>query len=301
MTVFRSDIAQAIEETLDEVITDKTDGVEAKAVFPKWMKVGRMTKAIKDDLEVGGPGLLHEKPEGQDTAMGNIVEGYITRYLSRTFGRRIAITEEAIEDNEYDRVLNATGRLKRGAWKTFDYEATKVLIRGFNTAFPGGDGLPLWSASHTLPHGGVFSNLFATPMSPSRAAFVVGRALTAKYPSQDGLIEGEEIEKVVCPVEQQSEWEMLTMSPKAPEPGEFNAINVLERANITVVPVKYWTTTTTNWAFITGCPYGIQFLWRRKLKSASWVENAATIMQYQVTARFATGWSDPRSTLGSNA
>lgn len=299
--VFTSTVATAIEETLDDIITDKTDGVEAKAVFPKWMQVGRMSKAYKDDLEVGGVGLLHEKPEGMEASMGQIREGYVTRYLARTFARRMAITEEAIEDNEYERVIQAAKRLKRAAWKTKDYDATKILIRGFNTAYPGGDGLPLWSASHTLPHGGTFSNVFATPMSPSRAAFIVGRAQAGKFPSQDGTIEGKELEKIVCPLEQQSEWEMLTMSPKAPEAGEFNAINVLARAKLTVVPVKYWNTTTTQWAFLTDCEYGIRFLNRRNIRATSWVENSRTVMQHQVDARWATGWSDPRITLGSQA
>ena len=40
-------------------------------------------------------------------------------------------------------------------------DAALMLVRATNTGYPGGDTLPLASASHTLPHGGTF---YASPV-----------------------------------------------------------------------------------------------------------------------------------------
>ncbi len=301
-TVFTSSIANALKETLEMVIDDDTDGYDSKALLHQWMTEQSMSDNYEDDLESGGPGLASEKPEGQEIATGTIREGYITRYIARTFALKLIITEEAIEDNKYSKIINAARRLKRALWKTADIDATNILVRGFNTAFVGGDGLPLWSASHTLPHGGTFSNLMAVPMSPSKAAVVTATSQIRKYPGHDGITEGFEPKVVVCPTEQWATWDELLGSKFTPEAGNFSEVNVVNSSlDLKAVPIKYWNNTTTNWAMMTDCDYGINFRWRRKPRSRSWVDNDQELMKYGISARWARGWSDPRCTYGVNA
>lgn len=303
MEIFTGTVANGLKKTLNKVITDKTDNLESKMVLKRWCKQPSMEDNYEDDLEVGGPGLATEKPEGQEIAIGTIQEGYITRYIARTFALRLLITEEAMEDCKYPEMIKAAKRLKRAMMKTADIDAANMKVRGFNTAYVGGDGLPLWSASHTLPGGGTFSNTMATPMSPSRIGLQTALTQIKKFPSQDGIVEGYEGEKILCPIEQEFLWEEIVGSKMAPEAGEFNRINVVNRlfGMSDIVADPHWSNTTTNWAVQTDAEDGFQFRWRRRPRARTWVENSHEVMMHSQSARWARGWSNPRCTLGVQA
>lgn len=297
--ILTSVIANSLKETLNEIIDDSTDSLESSTIFRKYCKVGSMDDHYEDDLEMGGPGFASEKTEAGEMATGSIREGYMTRYIARTFALKMLISEEAMEDNKYPKVIAAGRRLKRAMWKTADVDAANMLVRAFNTAYVGGDGQPLASASHTLPNGGTFSNVLATPMSPCRASFIIARSQVMKFPGHDGTIEGNDIKAVVHPVEQWAVWEGLVKSTKAPD--GWNEINVANTHDFECIPVKYWTNTTTNYMFITDADNGLQFKWRRKPRSRTWTDNGLETMIHGISARWARGWSDPRAVLAVQA
>lgn len=297
-TVFTSTVANNLKETLEEIIDDPFDNPESSLVCTKWMESGSMSDNYEDDLEMGGPGLAAETAEGTPIPAGTIQEGYITRYLARKFSLKLMITEEAIEDSKYPQVLSAAKRLKRALYKTMDIDMTNILVRATNTAFVGGDGLPLASNAHTIPGGGTFSNTMAVPMAPSVLALTVATTQTRLYPGHDGITEGNEPKKVVFPTPQWALWDVILKSTGAPDPGEFNAINVANQSlDITPVPIKYWSNTTTNWALITDADNGVNYRWRRRPRSRTWIDNDQEIMNYGISARWSRGWSDPRGVL----
>lgn len=302
MLIMRSVIAQALKETLEEIIDDDTDGYESSADYKKFCETKSMSDAYEDDQEYGGPGLASEKAEGVAMATGTINEGYTTRYMARTFALKLHVTEEAMEDNKYERVIRAASRLKRSMWKTIDIDCTYMLARATNANYIGGDGVSLGSASHTLPDGGTWSNLLGTAASPSRAAVIAATSQIRKYPGHDGVTEGYQPKKVVCPTEQWAVWEGLVKSTKAPEAGQFNEINVVNSSlDLTVVPLKHWSNTTTNWGIITDADNGLNIRFRRKPRSRTWTDNAEEVMSYGISARWARGWSDARCFLFSDA
>lgn len=301
-TVFQGAIYDALKNTIDDIIDDDLDGYEKNVVMAKWMDEGSMEDAYVDDLEMGGPGILREKPEGEDIPMGTIREGALTRYVAKTFALGIAVTQEAMEDCKYSEVISAARRLKRALWKTVDYDSTNVLIRMFNTSYVGGDGQPLCSNAHPLPNGGTMSNIMATPMAPSVQAVAIATTQIRKFPGHDGLFDMYMPKKILCPVDQWEAWAVITGSSKRPEAGEFNAINVVNQdLKLTVVPNVFWSSTSTNWALKTDVEKGLVWKWRVRPKSASWVNNEQTLMKYSIRARWARLWSDPRGILGVNA
>src|SRR5690349_2830393 len=259
MSVFRSVLANTLKNTLNKIIDDDTDGVKSKVVFTKYCDEIPMSDAYEDDLETAGPGLASDTPEGTEIPLGTIREGAMTRYIARKFALKLVVSEEMMEDGKYPDAIKAARRLKRAMWLTADVDAALMLVRAENTGYVGGDGQPLASASHTLPHGGTFSNLMATPMTPSRAAWHVATAAIRTFPGHDGIRSRLTPKRVLCPVEQESTWEELTESTMAPEPGNFATINIIKRANIEVVGVTHWTNTTTNWAVQTDADNGLNF------------------------------------------
>jgi hypothetical protein len=301
MEVFSSTVFATLKDTLQDIIMDDSDGYESSMVWTKWCEKKTMSDAYEDDIEFAGPGLASEVAEGTEIPIGGITQGNLIRYFSRKFGLRMIITEEAMEDTKYSKVIEAARHLKRSMFKTQDIDATMMLVRGFSTSYPGADGQPLFSASHTLPNGGTYSNLLATPLSPSRAAVIAITSMVRKLPGLDGIIEGEEPKDVVCPTEQWAVWAGVTQSEKAPEPGSFNEINVAKTVIKSVIPVKYWTNTTTNYAVTTTADGGPNMRIRRKPKARTWVENSNEVALHSISARWGRGWSNARAIIGVNA
>ena len=293
MTVFSGSFWNTLKDTLDLIVMDKSDGLEAKAQLSKYFDVTTMKDQYEDDLEVAGPGLASETPEGVEIATGTLREGTLTRYQARKFGLKIIITEELMEDSKYPEAIKAALHLKRAMHKTREVDGALVLVRAENTAYPGGDGLCLANASHTIPGGGTFSNTMATPMSASRAAVIAARAAVAQLPGLDGVREGYELEKVVFPVAQQSVWEGIVGSEKVPE-SNFNEINVVKGLGLELVPVTQWTNTDTNYCFKTSAPDGLRWKDRKKARPRTWVENSNEVAMHSISARWARGWTNPR-------
>lgn len=301
--VFTSTVALNLKYTLDEIVTDQTDGVEASVDYTDWMKNNPMSDNFEDDQEYAGGGLISETPEGTEMPVISITEGYTKRYNARKFTARYLITEEAMDDSKYPKVIQAAKRLKRAAFKTADIDCTNVLVRAVNTGFPGPDGVPLASNSHPLAAGGSWSNLLATPMAPSTASWNAVIAQLDQQVDHDGLIEGYKAVRVLHPVQQRGIWTVLLGSKMDPEAGNFAAINVIKEYDNDVKrkQLKFWTNTTTNWAVQTDADNGFQMRWRKKYVSKSWIDYEQEVMNYSVSGRWDNGFSDPRCVLFVNA
>jgi hypothetical protein len=301
--IFTSTVALNLKETLDEVITDQLDGVVADLDYPQWMKNRPMTDNYEDDQEYAGGGLIAETPEGSEIVPLTITEGYTKRYQARKFAAKYIVTEEAMDDSKYPKVIQAVKRLKRAAYKTADIDATNLLVRATNAAFPGPDGVALASTAHPLAAGGTFSNMTATPLAPSTAAWNAAVAQLDQLVDHDGIIEGYKAVAVIHPVQQRGIWTELLGSKMDPRAGNFSAINVIKEYdnNIKRIQLKYWTNTTTNWAIITDADNGFQMRWRKKFESKSWIDNNAELMNYSLSGRWDNGTSEPRCIVFSNA
>ena len=302
-TVTTATIYAELKPTLDSIVTDKSDGLEAKAIMPKLYKQSSQTDLYDDDAEIAWTGgYAAEKEQGANIVLGAIKQGGTTRYLLRTFARSLRVTEEAQKFNKYPEAIDAAARLKRVLWQTVDFDATGMFIHGFDTGYvPGPDGLPLYSASHTLVDGGTFSNL-GSALTPSKMAVALHRTQAMKMPGHDGLPGGVDLMKVTFPVDQWDTWSGLTNSTHDPSAGAFNEINVINHdMNLERVPNKYWRNTTTNYAYITDAENGFKWKWGWKPTGRTWVqENTMSIMHAQ-SGNWARSCSNFRATIGVNA
>src|SRR5690606_33176791 len=230
--IFTSTAALALKETLEDIDTDEHGSEGSKAVFPKWLNVKPMSDNYIEYYEVAGSGMAGEKPEGESIPIGTIYEGPLTRFNARTYGQRMIVSDEAMEDMKYDKVIMAAKRNNRSLWKLADFDAVLILVRAANASFVGGDGKPLASKTHALPGGGTYSNMMETAMSPSKAAMYIARAQLRQQVGHDGLIDGFDITDVVFPVQQEGVWDEVLDSAKDPTPGAFNAVNSIHKEKI---------------------------------------------------------------------
>lgn len=300
MSLTTSTAFATLKATLEEIVTDDTDGFEKNVVYKQYMKVEGMKDNYVDDLSNGGPGLATEKAEGQALDVLDLNNGYQTRYLARKFGLIMQITEELDEDGKYnDEYIDAARRMKRAVHKTMEIECAQILNRMHNSGYVGGDGLCLGNSAHTIPGGGTFSNTLSTAFSPSRAALIVVRQNLMTMPGWDGVTEGYMPTAVVHPPAQWGAWAGILQSERVPESGN-NETNVVKGLNLKQVAVPYWTASTTNWAVLTDAAK-LKMKVRRKPKARTWYDEPTEVINYGISARWARGWSDPRAVYTSNA
>ena len=120
-------------------------------------------RAFEEEVLFTGFGKAPVKGEGAAVQYDNAQESFTARYTHETISLAFAVTEEAMEDNLYDTFakLRAKG-LARSMASTKQTKAADVFNNGFNTAFTGGDGQPLFSASHPTVGDGSQSTLIGT-------------------------------------------------------------------------------------------------------------------------------------------
>ena len=118
-------------------------------------------RAFEEEVMLSGFAQAQVKPEGSGVVYDDAQETFTARYTNETIALAFAITEEAIEDNLYDRLASRyTKALARSMAQTKQVKSVNPLNNGFGT-FQSGDGVSLFNASHPTI-AGVVSNTLAT-------------------------------------------------------------------------------------------------------------------------------------------
>ena len=116
-------------------------------------------RAFEEEVMIVGLGNAQTKQEGAGVSFDSATEGYTSRYSHETVALAFALTEEAVEDNLYDRLGSRyTKALARSMANTKQVKAAATLNNAFDSSFTGGDGQPLVSNAHPLGGGGTSSN-----------------------------------------------------------------------------------------------------------------------------------------------
>ena len=106
-------------------------------------------RAFEEEVMLAGFANAAVKPEGQGVTFDDAQETFTARYTNETIALAFAITEEAIEDNLYDRLASRyTKALARSMASLNKFKAAAVINNAFAAGFAGGDGQPLFSIAH---------------------------------------------------------------------------------------------------------------------------------------------------------
>ena len=118
-------------------------------------------RAFEEEVMLSGFAQAQVKPEGSGVVFDNAQETYTARYTHETVALAFSITEEAIEDNLYDRLASRyTKALARSMANTKQVKAVNPLINGLPSgSFNSGDGVTLFNTSHPTIAGTVANTL----------------------------------------------------------------------------------------------------------------------------------------------
>ena len=241
------------------------------------------------------------KAEGAAVTFDNANETFTSRYTHETVALAFAITEEAVEDNLYDSIARRyTKALARSMANTKQIKAANVLNNGFNSSFPGGDGVELFSSAHPTVSGGTQRNELATAADLSETSLEQAMIDIAAFKDERGLKIAARGMKMIIPSELQFTAERILKSPARVGTAD-NDLNAL--ASKGMLPQGYvvnnFLTDTDAFFIKTDVPNGLKMFNRAAIKTAMEGDFDTGNMRYKARERYSFGFSDWRGMFAS--
>ena len=258
-------------------------------------------RAFEEEVMLTGFAGAAIKQEGAGVQFDQASEAYTSRYTHNTIALAFAITEEAIEDNLYDRLASRyTRALARSMSTTKQTIAANVLNNAFDSNVIGGDGKELCATDHPLANGGTFSNELATPADLSETSLEQSLIDIAAFVDERGLKIALQGRKLIIPKELQFTAERVLRSPLRTSTSD-NDINAM--LNMGMIPegyrINHFLTDTDAFFIITDAPNGLKNFVRSPIKTAIEGDFDTGNVRFKARERYSFGWSDPRGIFGT--
>ena len=259
-------------------------------------------RAFEEEVMLSGFGDAAVKPEGQGVSFDTAQETYTARYTMETIALAFAITEEAIEDNLYDRLASRyTKALARSMASTKNTKGAAILNTGFtgsgNPTY--GDGQVLLIAAHpTLS--GTQTNILSTASDLNETSLEQAMIDIAAFKDERGLKVAAKARKLIIPSALQFTAERLLKSQGRVGTAD-NDINALK--NMGMVPegyvVNHYLSDTDAWFLVTDVPNGLKHFDRAPLKTSMEGDFDTGNVRYKARERYVFGASDWRGIFGT--
>ena len=258
-------------------------------------------RAFEEEVMLSGFGSAPVKEEGSGVTFDQATESFTARYTHETIAMAFAITEEAIEDNLYDRLAaRYTRALARSMSNTKQVKAANVLNNAFNSSFAGGDGKELCATDHPLANGGTFRNELSTAADLSETSLEQSLIDIAAFVDERGLKIAMQGIKLIIPKELQFTAERILRSPQRVGTAD-NDINAM--ASMGMIPqgyrVNHYLTDTDAFFIMTDAPNGMKMFVRSPIKTAIEGDFDTGNVRFKARERYSFGFSDPRGIFGS--
>ena len=256
-------------------------------------------RAFEEEVMLSGFANAQVKPEGSGVVFDNAQETYTARYTMETVALAFAITEEAVEDNLYDRLSSRyTKALARSMANTKQVKSVNPLVNGFGT-FTSGDGVSLFSTAHPTI-AGTTSNTLTVAADLNETSLEQSLIDIAAFTDERGLRIAAKATKMIVPSALQFQAERLMKSEGRVQTAD-NDINAIR--SMGMIPQGYsvnnFLTDTDAFFITTDVPNGMKHFERTPLSTKMEGDFDTGNVRYKARERYVFGVSDPRGIFGS--
>ena len=298
MAISRAQLVKELEPGLNALF-----GLEYKNYENQHLQVYTVEssdRAFEEEVMESGFGEAPVKSEGSGVSYDQAQEVYTARYTHETIALAFSLTEEAVEDNLYDRLsARYTKALARSMAQTKQIKAAAVLNGAFTTSI-GGDGVVLCSTSHPTLSGPNLSNTLATPADLSETSLEQSLIDIAAFTDERGLKIAVQGLKLIIPKELMFTADRIMKSTLRPGTAD-NDVNAIR--NMGMVPQGYvvnnFLTDPDAYFIKTDAPNGMKMFERVTLKTGFEGDFDTGNVRYKARERYSFGFSDPRGIFGS--
>jgi phage major head subunit gpT-like protein len=200
-----------------------------------------------------------------------------------------------MEDNLYDSLSTRyTKALARAMAYSKQVKAANILNNGFNAAFPGGDGVSLFSTAHPLVSGGTNSNRPTVATDLNETSLENAVIQIAAWTDERGLLIAAKPRKLIVPPA------LMFVATRLLETNlrvgtTDNDINALK--NNGAIPegytVNHFLTDPSGWFLKTDVPNGLKHFERVPMSTSMDQDFDSGNNRFKARARYSFGWSDP--------
>ena len=299
MAISRSQLAKELEPGLNALFGMEYSRYEQQ--HAEIFETEASDRAFEEETLIVGFGNAKVKTEGQGVAFDQASEGFTSRYSHETIALAFALTEEAIEDNLYDRLgARYTKALARSMAHTKQVKAASVLNNAFSSSFTGGDGKALVATDHPLAGGGTLSNRPATYTDLNETSLEDALISISTFVDDRNMVIALQGQKLVVPPQLQFVADRLLQTPGRVATSD-NDINALK--NMGMIPegytVNHFLTDTDAWFLLTDCPDGFKHFERSPLSTSMEGDFDTGNVRFKARERYSFGFSNPRAVFAS--
>jgi hypothetical protein len=258
-------------------------------------------RAFEEEVMLAGFGQAPVKGEGAAISYDTAGESYTARYTHDTIALAFAITEEAVEDNLYDKLsARYTRALARSMSNTKQVKASSVLNNAFSSSYLGGDGKSMIASDHPTFGGGTFSNTPTTQADLNETSLEQALIDIAAFIDERGLKIALRGMKLIINPALQFTAERILKSEQRVSTAD-NDINALRSGGYLPqgFTVNHFLTDPDAFFIKTDAPNGLKHFVRSPLKTAMEGDFETGNARYKARERYSFGWSDPRAIYGS--
>ena len=300
MAISRAQLVKELEPGLNALF-----GLEYKEYAQEWTEIFETEtsdRAFEEEVMLAGFSNAAVKPEGQGVQFDDAQETFTARYTNETIALAFAITEEAIEDNLYDRLASRyTKALARSMASTKNIKGAAVLNNAFDANFAGGDGKALCATDHpTLA--GSFANELTTAAELNETSLEQSLIDIAAFTDERGLKIAAQGTKLIIPSALQFTADRLMNSAGRVGTAD-NDINAIRNMGMISggYTVNHYLTNAKKFFIMTDVPNGLKHFNRAPIKTSMEGDFDTGNVRYKARERYVCGFSDPRGIFGSDA
>ncbi len=270
----------------------------------------KTVRAFEEEVMVSGMGGANVKAEGSAVQFDDIQETWKQRYTVETIAIGFAVTKEAFDDDLYDTIVKAKAQeLGRAMADTKQVKAAAVFNRGFNSSYIGGDGQPLFSASHPTSSGTNFNNTLAVDLSESALEDVC--ISINKFTNDRGILISARPQSLHIPPDLEFTASKILKADYSQQAvrnqaDTDNVGSILMLPNIVGgrfpggVHINRRFTDTNGWFIKTSVPGGTKHFVREALAGSEDVDFVTDNMLFKFKERYSFGWTEIRQWIGSS-
>jgi hypothetical protein len=299
MAISRAQLAKELEPGLNALFGLEYDRYEQE--HSEIFEEESSDRAFEEEVMLGGFSTAPVKNEGGAITFDDAQETYTARYTHETIALAFSITEEAIEDNLYDRLASRyTKALARSMAQTKQIKAAAILNNAFSTGASAiGDGAALCSSSHPSLSGNQ-RNQLSVASDLNETSLEQMMIDIAGLTDERGLKIAVRGMKLIIPKELQFVAERVIASQlrSGTADNDINAVRSMGMLPEGAV-VNHFLTDTDAFFVKTDAPNGFKFFNRSPLKTAMEGDFDTGNMRFKARERYSFGVSDWRCVFGT--
>ena len=299
MAISRAQLAKELEPGLNALFGLEYDRYENEhaAIFDEESS----DRAFEEEVMLTCFGSAPVKSEGAAVTFDDAQEAFTARYTHETISLAFSITEEAIEDNLYDRLASRyTKALARSMAHTKQVKSAAVLNNAFDSTITGGDGKELCATDHPLTNGNTFRNELSTAADLNETSLENSLIDISAFVDERGLKVSVRGTKLIVPPALQFVADRLLESTLRPGTAD-NDINASR--NMGMLPegyvVNHYLTDSDAFFIKTDTPRGFLHFERLPMSTKMEGDFDTGNMRFKARERYSFGFSDPRCVFGS--